>query len=128
MHSSPHGPQARVVSVWYRTAGLASRSQKDLAVEIIEAEIRSARHEVWLEAAKLMLTGEPVARQLREKGGEDDSPAWTGFRLTERASPATPVCSASSTPSRRRTRAVGQFRALQTTVKTIHTSATRMHP
>jgi len=30
----------------YRTAGLASRNQKDLAVEIIEAEIRSAQHEV----------------------------------------------------------------------------------
>src|SRR5215831_3007500 len=53
-------PHARVVSVWYRTAGLASRNQKDLAVEIIEAEIRSARQEVWLEAAKLVLAGEPV--------------------------------------------------------------------
>jgi hypothetical protein len=49
------------------TAGLATRNQKDLAVDIIEAEIRSAQHEVWLEAAKLVLTGEPVeiARHLR---------------------------------------------------------------
>ena len=43
-------PHARVVSVWYRTAGLASRNQKDLALDIIEAEIRSAQHEVLLEA------------------------------------------------------------------------------
>src|SRR5262249_484895 len=38
----------RAVSVWYRTAGLASRNQKDLALDIIEAEIRSAQHEVLL--------------------------------------------------------------------------------
>ena len=38
------------------------------AVEIIEAEIRSAQHEVLLEAAKLVLSGEPIeiARQLRD--------------------------------------------------------------
>jgi hypothetical protein len=31
--------------------------------------LRSAQHEVWLEAAKLVLTGEPIeiARQLRER-------------------------------------------------------------
>src|SRR5215831_5550130 len=57
----PMEPHARVVSVWYRTAGLASRNQKDLAVEIIEAEIRSAQYEVLLEAAKLVLIdAEPV--------------------------------------------------------------------
>lgn len=59
----------RAVSVWYRTAGLATRNRKDLAVDIIEAEIRSAQYEVWLEAAKLVLTdNEPVtiARHLRE--------------------------------------------------------------
>ena len=41
----------------------------DLAVEIIEAEIRSAQHEVLLEAAKLVLSCEPIAiaRQLRER-------------------------------------------------------------
>ena len=62
-------PRERAESVWYRTAGLASRNQKNLAVEIIEAEIRSAQYEVWLEAAKLVLTGEPVeiARQLRAR-------------------------------------------------------------
>jgi len=48
-------------------AGLLRR--KDLAIEIVEAEIRSAQHEVWLEAARLVLTdAEPVAiaRQMRE--------------------------------------------------------------
>lgn len=62
-------PHERAVRVWYRVTGLAYREQKDLAVEIIEAEIRSGQHEVWLEAAKLVLTGEPVeiARQLRDQ-------------------------------------------------------------
>lgn len=43
--------------------------RKELAIEIIEAEIRSAQHEVLLEAARLVLTGEPIAiaRQLRER-------------------------------------------------------------
>jgi hypothetical protein len=61
-------PQERATSVRYRTAGLASLNQKDLAVEIIDAEIRSTQHEVLLEAAKLVRTGEPVeiARKLRE--------------------------------------------------------------
>jgi len=46
-------PRERARSVWYRVAGLLRR--KDLAIEIIEAEIRSAQHEVLLEAAKLVL-------------------------------------------------------------------------
>jgi len=49
-------PHERAVSVWYRIAGLISREQKTLAVEIIEAEIRSAQHEVLLEAARLVLS------------------------------------------------------------------------
>ena len=59
---------ARLESVWYRVAGLVSREQKDLAVDINEEEIRSAQQEVWLEAANLILTGEPiaVARHSRE--------------------------------------------------------------
>ena len=59
-------PHERATSVWYRTAGLASRNQKDLAVEIIEGEIRSALYEVWLEAAKMVLRGDPddIARTL----------------------------------------------------------------
>jgi hypothetical protein len=59
----------RATHCWYRVAGLVSREQKDLAVEIIEAEIRSALHEVWLEASRLVLTGEPieVARLLRQR-------------------------------------------------------------
>ena len=66
---NPMEPRARAESVWYRTAGLATRNRKDLAVDIIESEIRSAMHEVWLEAAKLVLTdNEPIAiaRRLRE--------------------------------------------------------------
>jgi hypothetical protein len=62
-------PHARATSVWYRTGGLASRNQKDLAIVIIEAEIRSAQYEVLLEAAKLVLIdAEPVeiARKLRD--------------------------------------------------------------
>jgi hypothetical protein len=44
--------------------------RKDLAIEIVEAEIRSAQHEVLLEAAKLVLTDAErveIARQLRER-------------------------------------------------------------
>jgi hypothetical protein len=43
--------------------------RKELAIEIVEAEIRSAQHEVLLDAAKLVLTGEPIeiARQLRAR-------------------------------------------------------------
>ena len=59
----------RATSCWYRVAGLVSREQKDLAVEIIEAEIRSAQHEALLDAARLVLSGDPVeiARQLRDR-------------------------------------------------------------
>jgi hypothetical protein len=47
-----------------------------LAVEIVEAEIRSAQHEVLLDAARLMLSGEPVeiAQQLRDRA-EDSATA-----------------------------------------------------
>jgi len=60
-------PHARAESVWYRMAGLLLR--KELAIDIIEGEIRSAQHEVLLDAAKLVLTGEAteVARQLRDR-------------------------------------------------------------
>jgi hypothetical protein len=63
------GPHECATSVWYRIAGLLRR--KDLAVDIIEGEIRSAQHEVWLEAARLVLSGDPIAiaRQLREQSG-----------------------------------------------------------
>jgi hypothetical protein len=62
-------PHERATSCWYRIAGLIAREQKDLAVEIIEAEIRSAQHEVLLEAARLVLSGEAIdiARQLRDR-------------------------------------------------------------
>jgi len=42
-------PHERATSVWYRVAGLLRR--KELAIEIIEAEIRSAQREVCLEAS-----------------------------------------------------------------------------
>ena len=61
-------PHERATSVWYRVAGLLRR--KDLAIEIIEAEIRSAMREVWLEASRLVLTtGEPteIARTMRDR-------------------------------------------------------------
>jgi len=60
-------PHERATSVWYRVAGLLRR--KDLAIDIIEAEIRSAQHEVFLEAAKLVLSGDPIeiARKLHER-------------------------------------------------------------
>jgi hypothetical protein len=48
---------------------LVSRDQKDLAIEIIEAEIRSAQYELLLDASRLVLSGDPVAiaRQLRDR-------------------------------------------------------------
>ena len=62
-------PHERATSVWYRIAGLISRKQKDLAVEIIEAEIRSAEYELLLEVSRLVLSGDPIeiARRLRER-------------------------------------------------------------
>ena len=75
-------------SVRYRTGGLISREQKTLAVEIIEAEIRSAQHEVLLEAAWLVLIdAEPIeiARQLRDRAERtirpgQDQPRKSGCR------------------------------------------------
>ena len=73
----PHEP---AVSSYYRVAGLVTREQKDLAVEIIEAEIRHAQYETLLHAAKLVLSGEPIAiaRQLHDM-------AERTMRPTERA-------------------------------------------
>jgi len=72
-------PHDRAESCWYHVAGLVSREQKDLAVEIIEAEMRSAQHEVLLEAAKLVLSGEPIviARQLRDRAERTIRPKGT---------------------------------------------------
>jgi hypothetical protein len=58
-------PHERATSVWYRIAGLLQR--KEIAIEIIEAEIRSAQQEVFIEASKLVLSGDPIeiARTLR---------------------------------------------------------------
>jgi hypothetical protein len=60
-------PHEHATSVWYRVAGLLRR--KEIAIDIIEAEIRSAQHEAFLEAAKLVLTGDSVeiARKLHER-------------------------------------------------------------
>lgn len=65
--SQDHGsPRARHV-VWYRVAGLLRR--KEIAIDIIEAEIRSAQQEVLVEASKPVLTGEPIeiARTPRDR-------------------------------------------------------------
>ena len=79
-------PHERAVSVWYRVAGLISREQKSLAVEIIEAEVRSAQHEVLLEAARLVLCGDSVeiARQLRDQAERTTRPQGTTPRLPSR--------------------------------------------
>jgi hypothetical protein len=47
-------PHERATSVWYRVAGVLRR--KDLAIEIIESEIRSAIREVWLEASRRVVS------------------------------------------------------------------------
>jgi hypothetical protein len=62
-------------------AGLLRR--KELAIDIIEGEIRSAQREVWLSASRLVLTpGESIEipRKMRA-GGEDHQ---TGIRTTSR--------------------------------------------
>jgi hypothetical protein len=50
-----------------RIAGLLGR--KEIAVDIIEGEIRSAQQEAFLEAARLVLAGDPIkiARRLHER-------------------------------------------------------------
>jgi hypothetical protein len=55
------------VSVWYRIAGLLQR--KEIAIDIIEYESRSAQQEVFREAAKLVLTGDSIeiARQVHDR-------------------------------------------------------------
>ena len=54
-------PHERATSCWYRVAGLVSREQRELAVDIIEGELRSAMYETLLESARLVLTdSEPV--------------------------------------------------------------------
>ena len=85
-------PHEGGVSAWYRTAGLASRNQKDLAVEIIEGEIRSAQHEVLLEAAVLVLSGDPrrgLAASAR--AGRADDPAEGPRDMTSLHRPASKV-------------------------------------
>jgi hypothetical protein len=52
----------RATSVWYRIAGLLSRKQKDLAVDIIAAEIRSAQKQVLLDASDRVT--DPAAKKL----------------------------------------------------------------
>lgn len=67
-HRAAVDPHERAVSVWYRVTGLLRK--KGPAIEIIEAEIRSAQREVWLEASRLVLSmSQPVeiARTMRDK-------------------------------------------------------------
>jgi hypothetical protein len=76
-------PHARAESVWYRAAGLASRNQRDVGVQIIEDEIRSGQYEVLLEAAKLVLTDAPpieIARDLRQLAERTIRPRREGDR------------------------------------------------
>ena len=60
-------PYECATSVWYRIAGLLGRME--IAIDIIEGELRSAQQEAFLESAKLVLTGDPIeiARQLHER-------------------------------------------------------------
>jgi len=60
--------------VWYRVAGLLRR--KELAIDIIEWEIRSAQQEVWREAARLVLSSESieVARKMHERAEQAIKP------------------------------------------------------
>jgi len=78
-------PHNRATSCYYRVGGLVRRGQRDLAVEIIEAEIRSAQHELLLEAANLVLSGDPitVARQLHDRAERTIRPKRQGFSRAE---------------------------------------------
>ena len=65
-------PRDRATSVWYRIASLIG--QQEIAVDIIEAEIRSAQHEALLEAERLVVEtlgrsvgAESLAKTLRER-------------------------------------------------------------
>jgi len=66
-------PRDRATSIWYRIAGLIG--QRDIAVDIIEGEIRSAQHEALLEAEQLVVNtlgpggfgAESLAKALRER-------------------------------------------------------------
>jgi len=58
------GPRQRATVCYYRVGGSVTRGQRELAVEIIETEIRSAQHVMLLEAAKLVPI--EIARPLRE--------------------------------------------------------------
>ena len=47
------------------------------SIDIIEGEIRSAQHEVLLETASLVLSGDPIARQLRDQAERTIRPKGT---------------------------------------------------
>jgi len=84
-------PRERATSIWYRIAGLIG--QRDIALDIIEAEIRSAQHEALLEAEQL------VVKTLR--------PGGFGSRASQRrCASARSGRSASVTRSRRPPRSV----------------------
>jgi hypothetical protein len=63
----PMNPHERATRVWYRIAGLLGR--KELAPSTSSRGISAAQQEAFLEAAKLVLTGDPIeiARQLHER-------------------------------------------------------------
>ena len=55
--------------MWLSDRQADQSGAETLAVENIEAEIRSVQHELLLDAARLVLSGDPVeiARQLRDQ-------------------------------------------------------------
>ena len=57
-------PHEHATSVWYRIARLINRKQKDLAVDIIAAEIRSAQKQVLLDASDRV--ADPAAKTPRD--------------------------------------------------------------
>ena len=63
-------PRERASRVWYRIAALISRKRKDLAIDIIEGEIRSAQHDALHEAERLVVSGfgtQTIAKELRKR-------------------------------------------------------------
>ena len=59
-------PRERAMSIWDRIADVIG--QRDIAVDIIEAEIRAALHEAFLEAERLVdsgISGPSIVKTLR---------------------------------------------------------------
>jgi hypothetical protein len=59
-------------------ASRESVTTNDLAIDIIAGAIRSAQHELLIEAAEFVLSGEPIeiARKLRERADQVTREGW----------------------------------------------------